>query len=52
MELLEITENHPILRVKSVNIDQTTSKPLELAITRIKGISTQLSVEPAWLERT
>jgi GntR family phosphonate transport system transcriptional regulator len=51
MELLEITGNHPILRVKSVNIDQVTAMPLELAITRIKGISTQLSVEPAWPEQ-
>lgn len=51
MELLEITGNHPILRVKSVNIDQTTGKPMEFAIARFKGISTQLSVEPAWSDQ-
>ena len=51
MELLEITANHPLLRVKSVNIDQTTGEPLELAVSRFKGISTQLSVEPAWTGR-
>lgn len=49
IEHLEITGNHPLLKVKSVNIDQTTGEPLELSISRFKGISTQLSVEPAWI---
>jgi GntR family phosphonate transport system transcriptional regulator len=47
-QLLEITGNHPMMRVKSVNIDQRTGQPLELVIARFKGMSIQLSTEPAW----
>jgi GntR family transcriptional regulator, phosphonate transport system regulatory protein len=48
MDLLGIRGNHPLLRVKSVNIDQATGQSLELVVSRFKGISTQLSVEPVW----
>lgn len=50
MEVLNITQNHPLLLVKSVNVDQKTRQPLEFAVSRFKGISTQLSVEPVWID--
>jgi len=45
-ELLEIGGNAPILQVQSVNVDEETNMPIELSVSRFKGISTQLSVEP------
>jgi len=46
LQTLEIQGNSPLLRVKSVNINAATGEPIELSISRFKGISTQLSVEP------
>jgi GntR family phosphonate transport system transcriptional regulator len=48
VELLQIAAMHPLLRVKSVNVNQHTGEPLELVISRFKGGSTQLSIEPHW----
>lgn len=45
-ELLEIAGNSPILQVQSVNVDDQSGVPIELSVSRFKGISTQLSVEP------
>jgi GntR family phosphonate transport system transcriptional regulator len=47
MKLLSIMGNSPILLVKSINVDQKTGEPMELAISRFKGVSTQLMVEPS-----
>lgn len=47
MKLLSIMGNSPILLVKSINVDQKTGEPMELAISRFKGGSTQLMVEPS-----
>lgn len=45
IEWLEISGNSPLLLVKSVNVDQASGEPIELSISKFKGISTQLSVE-------
>ncbi|MEA3468722.1 MAG: phosphonate metabolism transcriptional regulator PhnF, partial [Thermodesulfobacteriota bacterium] len=45
-ELLQITKNAPLLRVKSLNIDALTKDPVEFVITRFRGDTAQLSVEP------
>ena len=45
-ELLEITGNSPLLQVRSVNVDADSGEPVELSISRFKGVSTQLSIEP------
>lgn len=47
IETLEITGNFPLLRVKSINVDEATDEPIELAVSRFKALSTQLSVEPS-----
>ena len=47
MQVLSIMGNSPILLVQSINVDQKTGAPMELAISRFKGISTQLMVEPS-----
>ena len=46
MKTLSIMGNSPVLLVKSVNVDQESGKPLELSVSRFKGVSTQLNVEP------
>ncbi len=46
MKKLAILGNSPILVVKSVNIDERDSRPIELSVSRFKGVSTQLMVEP------
>ena len=47
MKTLSIMGNSPILLVKSINVDRSTGVPMELAISRFKGVATQLTVEPA-----
>lgn len=46
MKFLGISGNAPILRVKSVNVDQDTKVPVEFVVSRFKGVSTELSVQP------
>lgn len=46
MKTLEISGNSPVLQVKSVNMDLHSQEPVEFVVSRFKGISTQLSVEP------
>lgn len=45
-ELLKITKNTPILRVKSLNVDASTDEPVEYNVTRFRGDAAQLSVKP------
>ena len=42
--LLNMSRQSPILRVKSVNLDSKTNKPVEYAVTRFRGDATQLSI--------
>jgi len=44
--LLNMSKHAPILRVKSVNLDIKSSKPIEYAVTRFRGDITQLSFQP------
>ena len=44
--LLNMPRNAPVLRVKSLNLDMTSSKPVEYAVTRFRGDATQLSIKP------
>ena len=44
--LLNMPRNTPVLRVKSLNLDITSSKPVEYAVTRFRGDATQLSIKP------
>lgn len=44
--LLNMPRQAPILRVKSLNLDITSSKPVEYAVTRFRGDATQLSIKP------
>jgi len=46
IKTLAIMGNSPILLVKSVNVDKEMGEPVELSVTRFKGVSTQLTVEP------
>lgn len=46
MKVLSIMGNSPLLLVQSVNVDRSTGKPMELTVSRFKGVSTQLTVEP------
>lgn len=46
IKLLSTLGNAPILLVKSINVDQSSGEPMELAISRFKGVSTQLVIEP------
>ncbi|MFN2354989.1 MAG: phosphonate metabolism transcriptional regulator PhnF [Desulfopila sp.] len=46
IKTLSIMGNSPILLVKSINVDQQTEEPMELAVSRFKGTSTQLIIEP------
>jgi len=44
--LLNMPRQAPVLRVKSLNLDITSSKPVEYAVTRFRGDATQLSIKP------
>ncbi|MDT8371854.1 MAG: phosphonate metabolism transcriptional regulator PhnF [Gammaproteobacteria bacterium] len=44
--LLKMSKHAPILRVKSVNLDIRSNKPVEYAVTRFRGDATQLSFQP------
>jgi len=44
--LLNMPRQSPILRVKSINLDHMTNKPVEYAETRFRGDATQLSINP------
>ncbi len=44
--LLNMPKNAPLLRVKSVNLDIRSNKPVEYAVTRFRGDATQLSFQP------
>lgn len=44
--LLNMPRHAPVLRVKSLNLDITSSKPVEYAVTRFRGDATQLSIKP------
>lgn len=46
MKALTILGNSPILLVKSINVDKETGVPVELAVSRFRGTSIQLTVEP------
>jgi GntR family phosphonate transport system transcriptional regulator len=39
-------QNRPVLRVKSVNIDQRDSRPVEYAVTRFRADRIQLCINP------
>ena len=45
-ELLKIPKNLPVLRVKSINVEIDSRKPVEYAVTRFRGDTAQLSVQP------
>lgn len=44
--LLGMPHNHPVLRVKSVNVDINNDKPLEYALTRFRADRIQLRINP------
>lgn len=44
--LLNMPRQAPVLRVKSLNLDIASSKPVEYAVTRFRGDATQLSIKP------
>lgn len=44
--LLNMPRQSPILRVKSMNLDTSSNKPVEYAVTRFRGDATQLSIKP------
>lgn len=44
--LLNMPRHAPVLRVKSVNLDLNSNKPVEYAVTRFRGDATQLSIKP------
>lgn len=44
--LLNMPRQSPILRVKSINLDSKSNKPVEYAVTRFRGDATQLSINP------
>lgn len=44
--LLNMPRQATILRVKSLNLDVESSKPVEYAVTRFRGDATQLSIKP------
>lgn len=44
--LLNMPRHAPVLRVKSLNLDTMSSKPIEYAVTRFRGDATQLSIKP------
>lgn len=44
--LLSMPQNWPVLRIKSVNIDERTSNPIEYAIGRFRADRVQLRINP------
>jgi len=44
--LLNMPRQATVLRVKSLNLDIKSSKPVEYAVTRFRGDATQLSIKP------
>ena len=44
--LLNMPRHAPVLRVKSLNFDVKSNKPIEYAVTRFRGDVTQLSIKP------
>ena len=44
--ILGMPQNRPVLRVKSVNIDQRDSRPVEYAVTRFRADRIQLCINP------
>jgi len=44
--LLNMPKHAPILRVKSINLDVYSNRPIEYAVTRFRGDVTQLSFQP------
>jgi len=44
--LLNMPRQATVLRVKSLNLDIMSSKPVEYAVTRFRGDATQLSIKP------
>ena len=44
--MLNMPKHAPILRVKSINLDVDSNKPIEYAVTRFRGDATQLSFQP------
>jgi GntR family phosphonate transport system transcriptional regulator len=44
--VLNMPRQAPVLRVKSLNLEVSSNKPVEYAVTRFRGDSTQLSVKP------
>ncbi len=45
-DILDIPTNFPVLRVKSLNLDVKTAEPVEYAITRFRGDTVELSINP------
>jgi len=43
---LQIPQNFPVLRVKSINVDADTKHPVEYSITRFRADRVQLSFTP------
>jgi len=44
--LLGVSKMFPVLRVKSINVDQDTNVPIEYALTRFRADLVQLRIEP------
>ncbi|HLL89085.1 MAG TPA: phosphonate metabolism transcriptional regulator PhnF [Tepidisphaeraceae bacterium] len=44
--LLKMPAKHPLLRVKSLNVDAATGGPVEYALTRFRADAVQLSINP------
>jgi len=45
-KLLGMPQNRPVLRVKSVNVDERDGTPIEYAITRFRADRIQLRINP------
>lgn len=43
---LKMPRNMPALRVKSLNVEMDSQKPIEYVVTRFRGDTTQLSIQP------
>ena len=43
---LQMPRNMPVLRVKSVNVETDSLKPIEYVVTRFRGDAAQLSIQP------
>lgn len=44
--LLAMPQNHPVLRVKSINVNEADAVPFEYALTRFRADRTQLRIHP------